>query len=76
MPKTDSLRPFTKAQVCDMLDIHLATLNRLIKAGEIKVVYVGIGRRSPRITRDALADYLDRAEYEPDGAPVDGEARG
>lgn len=68
MPKDDSLRPFTKAQVCEMLGIHLATLNRLIHAGEIRVVYVGIGRRSPRITREALREYLDRAAVTPDGA--------
>lgn len=64
--RDDSLRPFTKAQVCDLLGVHLATLNRLISAGEIRVVYVGVGRRSPRITRQALADYLDRAEVTPE----------
>lgn len=66
----DPIRPFTKAQVCEILGIHLATLNRLIHAGEIRVVYVGVGRRSPRITRKALQDYLDRAAY----VPADGEA--
>lgn len=64
-PRDDPLRPFTKAQVCDLLGVHLATLNRLIHAGEIQVVYVGVGRRSPRITRKALQDYLDRAAYVP-----------
>lgn len=69
MPRNDRdpLRPYTKAQVCDLLGVHLATLNRLIHAGEIRVVYVGVGRRSPRITRDALRDYLARAEFHPEG---------
>jgi excisionase family DNA binding protein len=66
--RNDPLRPLTKAQVCDLLGVHLATLNRLIHAGEIRVVYVGVGRRSPRITREALHDYLERAAVVPDGA--------
>lgn len=65
-PRDDPLRPFTKSEVCEILGIHLATLNRLIHAGEIPVAYVGIGRRSPRITRAALRDYLARAEVVPD----------
>jgi len=62
----DTLAPLTKAQVCTLLGIHLATLNRLISNGELRVIYVGPGRRSPRITRAALEDYLERAALEPD----------
>ena len=63
----DPLATLTKAHVCALLGIHATTLNKLIAAGELRVIYVGPGKRSPRIPRVSLEDYLQRARVVPDG---------
>jgi excisionase family DNA binding protein len=62
----DPLAPLTKGQVCEILAVSLPTLNRIVAAGELRVVYVGVGKGSPRITRDDLAAYLDGAAVRAD----------
>lgn len=57
----DARAVYTKPQVCKILSVHIATLNRLIAAGEIEVVEIRPGRRGAvRITQNALDDYLRR----------------
>jgi len=52
----------TKTQVCEVLRVHIATLNRMIVRGEIRIVNIGRGvdprRGAVRITRRALDEYI------------------
>ena len=70
----------TKEQVCDVLRVHVSTLNRMIVRGEIRIVNIGRGvdprRGAVRITRRALDEYIATHEVFADQVDDDEAAAG
>ncbi len=53
-------RIFTVEEVAEHLGCHRSTVHRMIAAGEIRSIRVGIGKRARhRVTEDALRSYLE-----------------
>lgn len=51
-------RLLKKSYCAEYLDVHIASLDRLIRDGKIDIVR--LSQRATRIVGDSLADYLDR----------------
>lgn len=62
-PAEDTLRAYTRAEVAERLGISVASVGRMIDAGEIRVFYPrGQGKGRPvRISEDALREVFSRA---------------
>jgi excisionase family DNA binding protein len=62
-PATDTLRAYSRAEVADRLGISVASVGRMIDAGELRVFYPrGQGKGKPvRISEAALREVFDRA---------------
>ncbi len=58
---SDLPKIFTVAEIAAYLSCDGSTVYRLIDAGSLRAVRVGVGRKRPgiRITEDALRSYLE-----------------
>jgi excisionase family DNA binding protein len=63
--RTAALVYLRVAQVAAQLNVHRTTVYRAIESGDLAAVRFGQGRGGLRVSTEALADYLMKAEVSP-----------
>jgi len=51
-------RVYTVQQVAEILQVHLNTVYRMVKANKLKAIYIGESDKEMRITATALREYM------------------